>query len=247
MKVPKGAPRVNQQPAFILHQYPYRETSRLLDVFSRDHGRLMLVARGVQRHGSQLRSVLLGHQPLLLDWFGSGEVRTLHAAVWQPGIAQLRGVALVCGLYANELLQRVLLREFQSAELFSDYYQLVKMLAQSEAQPAVMESALRRFEVALLASQGVAIDWRNTSAEGEVRPDLRYAFTSERGLHATPGGVAAGETMLAFASSEMLLGQPMLEMKLLLRQVLNSTLLDSENLQTRGLMRDIQRLTRSCP
>ncbi|MBM5575512.1 DNA repair protein RecO [Deefgea sp. CFH1-16] len=88
--------RINLQPAFVLHQYAYRETSRLLDVFSRDHGRVTLYARGVQRPGSQIRSVLLGFQPLLLSWFGGGDLKTLHAAQWQPGLPQLSGLPLLC-------------------------------------------------------------------------------------------------------------------------------------------------------
>lgn len=242
MKVPRGTPRVNQQPAFILHQYPYRETSRLLDVFSRDHGRITLVARGVQRHGSQLRGVLLGHQPLLLDWFGGGEVKTLHAAHWQPGIPQLREVALLCGLYANELLQRILPREIQASLLFAEYFQLVKCLARNAGNPAMLEFALRQFEGQLLASQGVAIDWRNTAEGAPVSPDCFYAFSVDRGLHETPSEGARGQALLAFADGQAVQGWQMQEMKRLMRQVLSATLLDSQPLQTRNLMQEIQRM-----
>ncbi|HEY4697149.1 MAG TPA: recombination protein O N-terminal domain-containing protein, partial [Gallionella sp.] len=73
------------EPAFVLHSYPFRETSLILDVFSRQHGRLAIVARGARRPRSGLRGLLLNFQPLLLNWFGKGEVRTLHSAEWQGG------------------------------------------------------------------------------------------------------------------------------------------------------------------
>ena len=74
--------RTQDEPAFVLHSHPFRESSLILDVFSRSHGRLAIVARGARRPRSVLRGVLLGFQPLLLSWFGKGEVRTLHSAEW---------------------------------------------------------------------------------------------------------------------------------------------------------------------
>ena len=75
--------RLEDQQAFILHSYPYRETSLVLEVFSRQHGRVALVARGARRPRSALRGLLMGFQPLLLSWFGKSELRTLHRAEWQ--------------------------------------------------------------------------------------------------------------------------------------------------------------------
>ena len=71
--------------AFVLHSYPFRETSLIIDAFSRSHGRLAIVARGARRPKSSMRGVLMNFQPLLLSWFGKGEVRTLHSAEWQGG------------------------------------------------------------------------------------------------------------------------------------------------------------------
>ena len=73
------------QPAFVLHSYPYRETSLVLEVFTRNFGRVALVARGARRPRSALRGVLLAFQPLLLNWAGKSELRTLHKAEWQGG------------------------------------------------------------------------------------------------------------------------------------------------------------------
>lgn len=78
--------RVDGQTAFLLHSYPYSETSLIADVFSRDYGRLPLLARGARRPKSALRGLLIGFQPLELGWFGAGEVKTLAKAEWLGGI-----------------------------------------------------------------------------------------------------------------------------------------------------------------
>ncbi|PIV91154.1 MAG: DNA repair protein RecO, partial [Gallionellales bacterium CG17_big_fil_post_rev_8_21_14_2_50_54_146] len=96
--------RMQDELVFVLHSHPYRETSLLLDVFSRQHGRLAVVARGARRPHSALRGVLMSFQPVSLSWFGKGEVRTLHSAEWQGGQPYLQGTALMCGFYLNELL-----------------------------------------------------------------------------------------------------------------------------------------------
>jgi DNA repair protein RecO (recombination protein O) len=103
--------RQESREAFILHSYPYRETSLLLDVFARGFGRVSMVARAARSPRSVLRGVLLGFQPLALSWFGKGEVRTLARAEWIGGHSRLRGEALMCGFYLNELLIRLLPRE----------------------------------------------------------------------------------------------------------------------------------------
>ena len=85
--------RVEQQPAWVLHTYPWRETSLIVEIFARDHGRVALVAKGARRPHSQLRGVLMAFQPLLMDWSGGGEVKTLVRAEWQGGQPLLIGAS----------------------------------------------------------------------------------------------------------------------------------------------------------
>ena len=103
--------RIEQQPAFVLHTQPWRETSLIVELFSRDHGRLPLVAKGARRPTSAFRGLLMGFQPLLADWSGGGEVRTLARAEWQGGIPLLAGRALLSAYYLNELLVQLMPRE----------------------------------------------------------------------------------------------------------------------------------------
>ena len=91
--------RIVNQPGFVLHSYPYKETSLIIDLFSRDHGRVALVAKGAKRPHSKLRGVLQTFQPLQLAWVGKSEVRTLVSAEWVGGLLPLEGAALLCGFY----------------------------------------------------------------------------------------------------------------------------------------------------
>ena len=169
--------RIDQQPGFVLHSYPYRETSLIVEVFSRDHGRIGLVAKGARRPMSQLRGVLMAFQPLLIDWSGGGEMKTLVRAEWQGGQPLLGGQALLCAYYLNELLMRLLPREDPHPVLYRAYGDALRALAAGEGQEVV----LRRFELALLQELGYGLQL-DADADGEpVRPELRYAYIIERG------------------------------------------------------------------
>ncbi len=94
--------RVMGQPGFVLHSYPYKETSLIVNVFSREYGRVALIAKGAKRPHSKLRGVLQTFQPLQLSWSGKSEVRTLIGAEWVGGLLPLERSALLCGFYLNE-------------------------------------------------------------------------------------------------------------------------------------------------
>jgi DNA repair protein RecO (recombination protein O) len=113
--------RHDDQPAFVLHAYAYRETSLIVEALSASHGRVALVARGAKRPRSELRGVLQAFQPLTLSWAGGGELKTLIRAEWQSGLPLVSGSALLCGFYLNELLLKLLPREDAHPQLFNDY------------------------------------------------------------------------------------------------------------------------------
>ncbi len=120
--------RLDDQSAYVLHSYPFRETSLVVEVFTRHHGRVALVARGARRPRSAVRGVLLAFQPLLLSWYGKNELRTLHKAEWQGGMPQLQGRALICGFYLNELLLKLTAREDPHETLFERYTETLREL-----------------------------------------------------------------------------------------------------------------------
>nr|WP_234484043.1 DNA repair protein RecO [Noviherbaspirillum pedocola] len=170
--------RVSEQPAFVLHSYPYKETSLIVDVFSRDHGRIALVAKGAKRPHSKLRGVLQTFQPLSVTWSGKSEVRTLIAAEWIGGLMPLERSALLCGFYLNELVMKMLARDDPHPALFERYVGALNELGHDEPAPIV----LRRFELALLRETGVAGDISlDAGTRQQVDPEVWYVVDPERG------------------------------------------------------------------
>jgi len=169
----KRAQRVQDSLAYMLHATPWRETSLIVQAFSREHGCVALVAKGAKRPYSVLRPVLAAFQPLLLSWSGAGEVRTLTRAE-SAGIRPLAGPALMSAWYMNELLLRLLPREDAHPALFDAYDQALQRLASGSRAAG----ALRRFEWVLLQETGYGVDgaepdFDDPAAEPALRADLR--------------------------------------------------------------------------
>ena len=177
-RTPERDFRVANQPAFVLHSYPYKETSLIVDVFSRDHGRVALVAKGAKRPHSKLRGVLQTFQPLSLGWSGKSEVRTLTSAEWLGGLLPLEKAALLCGFYLNELLIKFVARDDPHRALFDHYVEALNRLAHEETAAIV----LRRFELALLKETGFAGDIGiDAESRQAVTPETVYVVDPERG------------------------------------------------------------------
>lgn len=175
---PVSQVRINGQPGFVLHSYPYKETSLIVDLFTRDHGRVAVVAKGAKRPLSKLRGVLQTFQPLSLSWSGKSELRTLIDAEWVGGMLPLERTALLCGFYLNELLVKLLARDDPHRALFDHYVSTLNELAHGE--PA--QIALRKFERALLKETGVAADLgRCTTTREAVLAASDYVVDPERG------------------------------------------------------------------
>ena len=229
--------------AFVLHSYAFRETSLILEVYSRSHGRLAIVARGARRPKSSLRGLLMNFQPLQLSWFGKGEVRTLHSAEWQGGQPQLQGTALMCGFYLNELLLNLLARDDPHQQLF-DYYRGTLYRLAHEADHA---ATLRCFEKHLLQELGYALVLDREAGSGKaIQAELCYRYAVERGAlpddsNAQTGVAILGKTMLDMAVDDYTDPTTAQQSKQLMRMLLNHHL-DGKILHTRELIKDLQKL-----
>src|ERR1700757_4788539 len=113
--------RHDDEPAFVLHTYPYRETSVIAEALTATRGRVALLARGARRPRSELRGALQAFQPLTFSWTGGGELKTLMRADWRGGLPLVAGSALLCGFYLNELLLKLLPRDDAHPRLFDSY------------------------------------------------------------------------------------------------------------------------------
>ncbi|MEW5770656.1 MAG: DNA repair protein RecO [Pseudomonadota bacterium] len=231
--------RVDHEPAFILHTRPWRETSLIVDVISRHHGRLGVVARGARRQTSSLKSRLIAFQPLHLSWFGKGALRTLHDAEWQGGDLCLRGHGLMCGFYLNELLLR-LLPEGDAHEALFDHYQATLEALNRQAD---VEPTLRRFELDLLSELGYAQPLGHTAAGGDIDENARYGYAFGEGVVPPRPGAAVyrGRTLLHLARGDLTDPATLAEGKLLMRALLAHYLGDKP-LATRQLLIDLQKL-----
>lgn len=231
--------RTDNEPAFVLHTYPYRETSLVLEVLTRHHGRMALIARGARRPGSAMRGQVQPFTPLLLSWFGKSEVRTLRGAEWQGGLAPLSGMALLCGFYLNELLLKLLARDDPHEALFDYYHATLSELAQPGG--GQIERILRRFERHLLSEIGYAATFHEEAETAQpVREDLAYYFVPERGAYAGKGmGIpVSGRTLLDMDQDRFDSPATRAEAKQLMRALINHHL-GGKPLYTRQMLKEL--------
>ena len=190
------------QSAFLLHRRAFRESSAILEVFSRNHGRIGMVARGANRPRSSLRAALIQFAPLLMSWSGRGELATLRAVepAATPGL--LTGKALLSGMYLNELVMRLTHRHDAHPDLFDAYSEAITALGTDGA----LEQILRVFEKRVLESIGYGLTLEFEADDGEaICANERYRYLADRGPTRNPRltGEAvevSGQTLLTLAA-----------------------------------------------
>lgn len=214
--------RVYQEPGFVLHARPFRETSLLLEVLSRDHGRVGLVARGARSARSRWRGRLQPFRPLFLAWNQRGELGTLTDAEEVATLPSLRGQALLCGLYANELLIRFLHRSDPHPEVFQRYRELIGSLAsESPTQPL-----LRVFERDLLQAVGLGLQLElEHGTQDELEASQWYEYLPESGpsrrewKEGHDSRLVSGAALIALRTGQIDESQ-LRELKLLMRRLI---------------------------
>jgi DNA repair protein RecO (recombination protein O) len=237
--------RVDRAAAFVLHTYPYSETSLLVEAFTRSHGRVPWLAKGARRAGSRLRGVLLAFQPMEASWSGRGEIRTLVRCEWVGGGPLLARERLFCGFYLNELVLRLLAREDPHEALFDSYADAIARLRHEiDAAPI-----LRMFERRLLqeVGYGLVLD-RVAGAGAPVEADRLYRYEPDRGLVVLSSGPGSGDSpvlpgraLLAIARDDY--SDPSVAQcaKGLMRIAIDHRL-DQRPLHTRAILRELANL-----
>ncbi|MGE5089559.1 MAG: DNA repair protein RecO [Candidatus Levyibacteriota bacterium] len=253
MRTPRE--RRDDEPAYVLHTYPYRETSLIVEVFTERAGRVAMVARGAKRPRSELRGVLQAFQPLTLGWAGAAELKTLMKAEWRGGMPLPVGAALLCGFYLNELLLKLLPRDDPHPALWLAYESALRALT-GTAAPAAQAEILRRFELRLLAELGYALALTHEAGSGApVEPGERYHYAFDRGPQrgvgeprAEPGAGASGRgplvrgaTLIALATGHYPDADVAAEAKRLMRSVLDHYL-EERRIFSRRIVQDLAAL-----
>lgn len=234
--------RVHAEPGFVLHSYPYKETSLIIDVFSRQFGRIGLVAKGAKRPHSQLRGVLQTFQPLTLSWSGKATLQTLTAAEWVGGMMPLEKDALLCGFYLNEIILKLLPREESQPALFDDYVSTLNQLA--HGQPA--QIVLRKFELNLLKTAGVLGDLAFCQVKrAPVQANQIYIVDPDLGTRPADvhelGTKVVGKTLIDMMAGEYVDPATQTQSKLLMRSLLGHHL-NGSPIHTRQILMDLQNL-----
>ena len=237
-------PRIDQQAAFLLHSVPYRESSLIVDLFTREHGRIAAVAKGARRPHSALWGVLLQFQPLSAGWTGRSELRTLTAAQWVGGLANPQGDALLCAFYLNELLMKMLPREDPYPGLYAAYAQALRELGEG----APLDDTLRRFEWLLLRETGYAPDLDCDTDDAPIDPARHYHWqpsagfaVAEPGSEGRGGALVSGETLQSLAAGSFDSPRARTQAKYLTRAI-HAHHLDGAVLNTRQILIDLHKL-----
>lgn len=227
---------------YVLHSYAYQETSLIVEMFTREFGRVAMVAKGAKRPASALRAVLTPFHALTLDWSGRSELKTLRAAEWRGAFRLLHGRALICGFYLNELLMKLLHRDDPHDGLFDAYEETLSALHARGDHAAV----LRRFEQRMLGELGYALVLDRDAESGlPLAPERRYSYVVERGPvpvnGASTGVELLGQTLIDMREDNYTSATTQQQAKTLMRHLIGHYLGHAQ-LHSRQLLIDLQDL-----
>ena len=234
--------RIHQQPAFILHTRAYTESSLIVEVFSKEYGRLGLLAKGARNPKTRKRGVLQPFQPLLVGWTGKGELPILTEVEQGDQLFYFDYKSRVCGFYANELIYRLLQRRDPYSELYKSYKMLMSDLNQCVFKNKERELSLRLFEKRLLSEIGYALILdRDIDQQELINPELVYRYIPEQGpeIYYGQGGrsplIVSGMVLHCIARNQYPNDKIMNQAKLFMRHILLS-LLGGKAIYSRSLL-----------
>ena len=232
--------RIQLHPAFILHQRPYSNTSLLLDVLSKEHGRLSLIAKGARQPKSKFRGSLQPFQLISISWVRRTELGTLTHAELCEKQHYLEGELMYAALYLNELLTRVLINNDPVLDVFCAYAYALKSLKEKGIAPA-----LRVFEYSLLQSLGFEIQLDHDTEQNPILADRFYKFIPEHGFVKSNEKnvfLFQGTHIQAFNNQEFETGEVLKTAQLLMQTGLKK-IIGNEPLRSRELFKAYNKMT----
>lgn len=236
--------RVSEQPAWLIHQRPYRESSLILEFLTRDFGRVSGVSRGARRRGKN-HTLLAQFVPFQISWSGNGALKSINAVEPVGSAVHLRAERLASGLYLNELLMRALRPHDACESVYREYSEAVSVLASSSE----LHGALRHFEAQLLMEMGYGVSFTHCLDGRRLHPDRQYRLENLSGFVEVLSAADASESMPGCRLLEIGRGEfGSAETRALARRIFQSALaphIGSRPLQSRRLLRARQNGVRS--
>lgn len=242
--------KVELQPAFILQHRHYRETSLILDLLTRDHGIVGVIAKGVRKSKSKTVGILQPFKPLTVSYCGRTDLKNLTQVELQLDRIDLSGLALYCGFYVNELVSQFLLKHDPHPEVYADYLACLIQLSLASTPTShptqftpllQLEAALRLFELNLMQNIGLALlTQHDADTEAAINPDAQYYFHAELGVVERSDGSISGKTIQAMNNKCFQDVQTLTEAKKVMRSVINFHL-QGKPLKSRDILSKIYR------
>ena len=237
--------RIQLQPAYVLHHRPYRDTSRILELFTRDHGRISVFARGVKggrKGAASLASMLQPFNRLLVSWSGGGEAGSLTGAEFDGAVSVVPPDRLVSAFYINELLLKLCARHDSHPDVFELYVQVIESL-KVEVDPM---RCLRIFEKRLLEALGYGLSLERDAITGEpIAEDAIYYYRLEQGASRATGVADSpltfsGRSLRSLALEDLSDRETCVDARRLLRAALDRCL-EGRELKSRQVMNALRR------
>jgi DNA repair protein RecO (recombination protein O) len=231
----------------MLHHRPFRDTSQILDIVTRDYGKIALVARGSRSAKSRLAGVLRPFLPLRISWVARGDLGTLTGAEAAGPPTGIQGDAVLAAFYVNELLLHFLHRHDAQPEIFALYEEVISSLGSSRE----IARCLRSFELEFMSLLGYALSFQpQGAADTELEPEQHYDYRVEQGpvpVSRTDGPMVFKGRMLQLIRARELDDPDVLRAaNRLLRQVINHHL-GGKELKSRKVLMELHRSRIAAP
>lgn len=212
--------RVEDHNIYILHTYPFKETSLIVEALSENFGRISLLAKGARRPRSLLRGYLQPFQMIQATWSNVSELKTLYNVEWNSKYLGLKNQALICGFYMNELIMKLLPKDEPSNDFFHFYHQQLEELSFNVGY----ESLLRVFELKLLEELGYKVKLDEDENGNPINPKKFYYYEAEYGAslpdESTNGVKIIGQTLMDMHNNDYSHLNTLKESKLLMRYLM---------------------------
>ncbi len=229
---------VQLQPAFILQHKKYRESSLILDVFTRDFGIVSILARGVRKSKSKTAGILLAFTALKLSYIGKHELKILTHVELDETTIKLAGISLYCGFYINELVGYFLHKHDPHPEVYAEYQQCLSLMADTQETQQI----LRFFELSLMDYIGYGVPLTVDVKTGSiVQAAEKYYCDYEAGMLSSTKGYISGATLMALEARETLNENALFEAKQLMRGIIDFHL-QGKQLKSRAVLAKIIKL-----